>query len=147
MTGGSLNANGGDLFYVTNTDCAISLTNVSLSSRSGVLLRVSGNDGTCERGDAGANGGICVFACSGQVLSGEIIVDSISSLELTLSDESDFTGTINPGGTAGDVSLTLANDSVWTLTGDAYLTSFDGKVKNIVTNDYTVYVNGSAITK
>jgi len=139
MTGGLINANNGDLFYVTGTSGVISLTNVTLSLSNGVLLRVAGDD---EQ-----NGAECSLNAGNQVLTGDILVDDVSSLDLSLTDGTSFTGSINPDGAAGDVSVTLDDDSAWTLTGDAYLSAFSGKTKNIETNGYTVYVNGVAITK
>jgi hypothetical protein len=43
-------------------------------------------------------------------------------------------------------TVTLASGCQWVLTGDSYITSFTGDVSSIVTNGYTVYVNGTAIT-
>lgn len=139
MTGGALNANSGDLFYVTNADVSLSLSNVALSVNNGVLLRVAGNDGQ--------DGGKCSLTAINQILNGKILVDEVSSLDLALTDGTSFTGSVNPDGASGDVSVELDDDSTWTLTGDAYLTAFSGKTKNIETNGYTVYVNGSAITE
>ena len=34
----------------------------------------------------------------------------------------------------------------WTLTGDAYITSFSGDAANVIANGYTLYVNGVALT-
>ena len=147
MTNGSLSANSGDLFYVTNTSANILLEGVTLTLSNGVLLRVAGNDGAHGWGIEGVNGGDCILSATNQVLKGEILVDDGSSLELALSGESSFTGTINSDNTAGTVSVTLANNSVWTLTKDAYLTSFTGRTRNIITNGYTVYVSGDVLIK
>ena len=146
-TGGSILANAGDMFYVTNTTCTISLTNVALTLANDTLLNVAGNSSSRGWGTAGANGGICTFAVSNQVLTGNILVDSISSLDFQLADGSVFTGTINSGAQAGTVSVTLGSGCQWVLTGDSYITAFTGDVSNIVTDGYTVYVNGEAITK
>ena len=146
-TGGSILANVGDMFYVTNTTCTISLSNVALTLANDNLLTVSGNSSSRGWGTAGANGGTCTFTASKQTLSGIITVDSISSLDFQLADGSVFTGSINPTGAAGTVNATLGSGCQWILTGDSYITSFTGDVSNIVTNGYTVYVNGTAITK
>lgn len=145
-TGGSILANAGDMFYVTNTTCTISLTDVELTLANGTLLNVSGNSSSRGWGTAGANGGTCTITVFQQMLEGAIIVDSISSLDFQLSDGSVFTGAINTGGMAGTVGLTLADGCRWILTGDSYITSFTGDVSNITTNGYTVFVNGTAIT-
>ena len=146
-TGGSILANAGDMFYVTNTTCTISLSNVALTLANENLLTVSGNSSSRGWGTAGANGGTCTFTASQQVLNGIITVDSISSLDFQLADGSVFTGSINPTGAAGTVNVTLASGCQWVLTGDSYITSFTGDVSSIVTNGHTVFVNGTAITK
>ena len=146
-TGGSILANAGDMFYVTNTTCTISLTNVSLTLANDTLLTVSGNSSSRGWGTIGANGGACTFTADNQILSGNVIVDSISSLDLALADGTVFTGAINADGAAGTVNVSLDGSSQWTLTGNSYITSLTGDVSNIVTNGYAVYVNGVAITK
>lgn len=145
-TGGSILANAGDMFYVTNTTCTISLTDVTLTLANGTLLNVSGNTSSRGWGTAGANGGSCTFIASSQTLSGNIIVDSISSLDFQMSDSSVFTGAINTSGAAGTVNMTLGSGCQWVLTGDSYLSSFTGDISQIVTGGYSVFVNGVAIT-
>lgn len=93
----------------------------------------------------GSNGGDCDFSVEAQELQGNIEVDSISTLNFELSDESSFTGSINSKKQAGDVSVTLSKDSTWTLTGDSYITEFDGDSDNIKTNGYSVYVDGEKL--
>ena len=145
-TGGSILANAGDMFYVTNTTSTISLSNVALTLANDTLLNVAGNSSSRGWGTAGANGGTCTFTVSNQVLTGDILVDAISSLDFQLADGSVFTGAINTTGAAGTVSVTLGSDCQWVLTGDSYITSITGDASQIVTNGYTVYVNGTAIT-
>ena len=65
----------------------------------------------------------------------------ISSLSLNLKNSS-YTGAITGD---GDVSVTLDTSSTWTLTGDSYLTEFNGDATNVISNGYTVYVNGTAL--
>ena len=146
-TGGSILAKAGDLFYVTNTTCAISLENVALTLANDVLLNVTGNSNSRGWGTAGANGGTCSFTGTNQQLSGNILVDSISGLDFSLANGSVFTGAINTSGAAGTVNVTLASGTTWVLTGDSYITSFTGDVSQMTTNGYSVFVNGLAITK
>ena len=79
-----------------------------------------------------------------QLIEGSITVDDISSLELNL-DKSQFTGEINSSGQKGTVSVTLGDDSKWILTGDSYISEFDGDTDNIVTNGFHVYVDGKEL--
>ena len=145
-TGGSILANAGDMFYVTNTTCAITLNNVALTLANDTLLNVCGNSNSRGWGTAGANGGTCVFTVSGQTMNGNILVDEISSLDFSMLSGSVYTGAINPSGAAGTVNVSIEDGCQWTLTGDCYISSFTGSVDNIVTNGYAVYVNGVAIT-
>lgn len=78
-----------------------------------------------------------------------------SRLTLNLSEGSSFTGSIDgsivnaSGGTVstetGTVTVTLDSTSTWTLTGDSYITEFNGDAGNIISNGYTLYVNGAAL--
>lgn len=49
------------------------------------------------------------------------------------------------GGTTYAYDLTVET-STWTLTGDAYISSFTGNAASVVSNGYTLYVNGVALT-
>jgi hypothetical protein len=146
MTGGSLVSKNGDMFYVTNTSSVITLSGVDLTLADGTyLLRVSGNSNSRGWGTAGANGGNVSFNLSGQTISGNIYVDSISMLDMKLSNSSSFTGAVNTDGTtASALSVTLDSSSTWTLTADSYVTIFNGSLDNVVTNGHTLYVNGTA---
>ena len=138
MTGGSITSYSGAMFYCTNTSSTVTLEDADLVlSEDDVLLIVSEG----RWGKEGSNGGNCVFNAKNQELNGDIIVDSISSLTLNLTDSS-YEGLIDG---SGDVSVTLDENSTWTLTGDSYITSFEGDLSNVNTNRYTLYVNGTAV--
>ena len=147
MTGGSLVSLSGDMFYVTNTDSIINLSGVDLTLADDTyLLLVAGNNSSRGWGTAGANGGIAEFNLSGQTIAGDIMVDSISELAMTISDGSSYTGAINADGTtASSLSVTIDDSSTWTLTGDSYITAFNGNMDNVNLNGYTLYVNGAAM--
>ena len=147
MTGGTLTSNNGDQFYVTNTDCNITLSGVTLVNKDsdGKLLRVTGNSATRGWGTAGKNGAQVTFTADAQTMDGDIEVDSISTLDLTLKNSSTFTGTINivdnaDGGTAveNNAVVTIEKGSKWVLTGDCTITS--------LTNNGTIDFNGHTIT-
>ena len=145
VTGGSITGNNGDMIYVTNTACTIELTGVTLvNNGGGNLLTVSGNDASHGWGTAGANGGDVTFTASAQTLEGAIVVDSISTLALTLRDGSSFTGTINIVDNAEDgaavdnnAAVTIEAGSTWTLTDNCTITSLDNQ-GTIVFNGYTI---------
>ena len=64
---------------------------------------------------------------------------------INISDSTEFTGEINSSGQTGTVSVTLGDDSKWILTGDSYISEFDGDIDNIVTNGFHVYVDGKEL--
>ena len=147
MTGGSLTGKHGDLFYITNTHSVITLSGVALTNEDTTanLMTVAGNLASHGWGTAGKNGAQVELTADAQTLSGDITVDSISTLNFTLKNNSSFTGTLNivdnaEGGTAveNNAVVTLEAGSTWTLTGDCTLTS--------LTNNGTINFNGHTIT-
>ncbi len=147
MTSGSLTAKNGDMIYVTNTHCVLILSGVTLKNEDsdGALLRVVGNSASHGWGTAGSNGAQVEFTADGQVLTGDIVVDTISTLTMTLKNGSSFTGTVNivenaQGGTAvsNNAVVTVESGCTWTLTGNCTLTS--------LTNNGTINFNGYTIT-
>jgi hypothetical protein len=146
MSGGSITSQNGDLIYSTNTTSTVNLENVtcSVTDTSGALLRLAGNDGSRGWGSSGSNGADMTLNAKNQTLNGAMIVDEISSLNLNLADDSHFEGTINSEQEGGVVNVSLSDDSTWTLTGDSYVTTFDGNLEQVEKNGYTLYVNGVA---
>ncbi len=142
MSGGSLTNKNGDVFFVNNTSATITLTDVEITNKDtdGVFLRAA----AAGWGKDGSNGGHVTMVASNQVITGDMLVDEISSLELTLSDDSVFSGAINPDGEEGEVNVIIESGSTWTLTGDSYITSLDADADAIDLNGYTLYVNGTA---
>lgn len=147
MTGGNLTSNNGDMFYITNTDCTLSLSGVDIVNKDSdaYLMNITGNSASHGWGTAGANGAQVTFTADDQTLEGDIRVDSISTLNMTLSGNSTFTGTINideneEGGEAvsDNAVVTIEKGSTWTLTGDCTITS--------LTNNGTINFNGYTIT-
>ena len=141
MNGGSMTCSSGAMFYCTNTSSVIDLDNAELTlSDDESLLIVSAG----RWGKDGKNGGNCILNAKNQILSGSIKVDDISNLELNLTDSS-YEGAINTDGQAGDISVELGNNSTWELTGDSYISSFEGSTDQIITNGYHVYVSGNML--
>lgn len=147
MTGSSLTAKNGDMFYITNTHSVISLSGVSITNedKDANLMTITGNSASHGWGSAGSNGAQAEVTASDQVLVGNIVVDTISTLDLTLSDGSTFTGTIHitdneAGGTAvsDNAVVTIDEGCTWTLTGDCTISS--------LTNNGTINFNGYTIT-
>lgn len=137
--GGSITNENGALFYVTNTYATISLDGVSISNASSDLLTVAQG----PWGTSGENGGALTMTASDQALSGNVTVDSASSLNFEL-DGSSFEGAVT---SEGAVYVSLSDDSTWTLTGDSSVSSLTCDEDAIDLNGYTLLVDGSAYTE
>lgn len=147
MEGGSLLSHKGDVFYVTNTDCTIHLDNVKIQNEdpAGALLRISGNSGSRGWGKAGANGGRARFTVQNQQMEGNILVDSISRLSMTLGKNSRWDGALlqetNDQGHDKDAGadLTIEKGATWNMTADSTVYTLHNEGK-IVTNGHTLTV-------
>ena len=140
MNGGSLTNDNGDIFFVNNTACEISLFNANIvnNDTTGVFLRAE----AAGWGSSGSNGGKVNLTASNQTINGNMLVDSVSTLNLKLTDSSTFSGAINPDGQTGDVYVEVANGSTWTLTADSYVSSLTCDAGSINLNGHTLYVGG-----
>ena len=140
MTGGEMTCHSGAMFYCTNTDSVINLTGAALNlSEDGTLLIVSAG----RWGKDGRNGGDCVLNAEDQELEGTIAVDAISTLELNMVDTT-YTGVIEG---EGRVCVTMDEGSTWMLTGDSYISEFNGDMGCVITNGFVLYVDGVAVTE
>ena len=78
------------------------------------------------------------------------MVDSISTLDMSLTNESFFEGAINTNNTAKNITLKLDKNSKIKLTADTYVTSLedeDTTYENIDLNGYNLYINNIKISK
>ncbi|MBQ9549753.1 MAG: hypothetical protein IJU87_02980 [Lachnospiraceae bacterium] len=139
MNGGSLTNMSGDVFFVNNTVADISLNNADISNRGGgAFLRAA----AAGWGNEGENGGKVNLYADTQEINGDIVVDDISALNLYLSNGSEFTGTVNTGGEAGEVYVELKDGSKWTLTADSFITSLTCDMDAIDLNGHKLYIDG-----
>ena len=143
-SGGEITSLAGDMFYVTNTSCEIKLSDVKFNMADGVFLRAVGNTSSRGWGKKGENGADVKMSLASQSVSGDIVVDDISTLDLTLSS-SDITGAINSDNSSGSIVLTLDGSSSITLTGDSYVTEFNGDILQINSGNFHFYVNGEKL--
>lgn len=154
----------GAMFYFTNTTAKILLSNTKLDfdSSKANLLTVQGNDAN-NWGTAGSNGADIKFTGLNETLSGNIDVDTISSLNMYLLKNSTYTGatTISTNATNTDVSsapitMNLDSTSKWVVTADSTVTNLNvekgasivdenGKTVSIVADGKTVVSGKSSI--
>ena len=140
-----ITTNKGDTFYVTNTTAVINLENNTITNndKSGAFLRIKKD----SWGNSGSNGGNVTLKATNQLIDGDIVIDSISTLTMNLKN-SNFTGKINKSNSAKSIDLNIDKDTKIKLTGNSYVTSFtneDASNSNIDFNGYKLYVNGKAI--
>ena len=123
------------MFFVTNTDANIKLTDCTFTYGSGTFIKIEEGDW----GTSGSNGGTVTLTLNNQEIEGDIIVGSTSSLTLTLVNSS-IKGTINADKSAAKLAIVLDSDSTITLTGNSYYTSLsndDSDNSNIEKGSYT----------
>jgi hypothetical protein len=142
------------LFAVANTTATITLTDVAVtnntnSATNGILLTAAAlNSGTVD-----LNGGNATLTAYGETLVGDVIVDPISTVNLSLkadgsSTPTTLTGAINTANSgAATVSLTIDATSSWVAgNGPSYLTALTGAgAANVSCQTYqlcSVYVGG-----
>lgn len=138
MTGGSLSAGEGPLFFVTNTKALITLADVDLTAPSGILLKAVAADW----GTNGSNGGSTTFTADSETLNGNIVCDNISTIVATLQNGTILNGAINTDNKAKSVELTLDKTSIWNVSATSYLaglTDDDTTFSNIADNGNTIY--------
>jgi len=143
MTGGILSSAEGSMFFITNTDSEINLKGATLKNSTGILLNAAG---TTRWGNQGSNGGNVTLNANSQTLEGIITCDKISTVVLKLTNKSSLKSTINSSNTAKSVTLSLDNDSTWTVTGTSYITALtdvDTTLSNIKDNGNTIYYDSS----
>lgn len=147
-TNSVITTNKGDSFYVTNTSASIDLTNNKIvnNDANGNFLRIQKD----SWGNSGSNGGTVSLNLNNQDIIGNIVVDSISSLNMSMKTDSYYEGVINGDNTAKSITLTIDATSKIKLIKDSYvssLTDADSSYSNINFNGYKLYVNGKAINK
>ncbi len=135
--------NKGDHFFVTNTTAVINLTGNKLTNNdsTGAFLRAQSG----KWGNSGSNGGNVTLNATSQEIIGDIVIDSISSLNMSLT-ESYYKGAIKND---GNIKLTLDTESIIVLTGNSYITSLENATSdnsNIYANGYKLYVNGTEVS-
>lgn len=160
MSGGTLTAENGGMFYTTNTESTFTLSEVELTKveEDAFFLQCTGNTNQRGWGTAGANGADCLFTAIKQEMQGDVIWDSISKLDFYMTEGSRLKGAVvndeTYAGEGGDgyCNLYLDADSTWIVTGDSTVSALycegeivdeNGDSATIKGNDGTVYVEGN----
>ena len=161
MNGGTLTARNGGLFYTTNVDSAITLSNVKITypAVNGFFLRCTGNNNQREWGKSGANGADCLFTAVNQDMIGDVIWDSISRLDFYMSEGSVLRGAVrqeeNYAGSGGEghCNLYIGEGCTWIVTGNSTLGRLscqgtivddEGNAVMVHGKDQTLYMQGNS---
>lgn len=161
MVGGSLTSENGGIFYTTNTESEFILSGVTITAVDGseYFLRCTGNANQRGWGKTGANGADCKFTAISQQMNGDILWDSISTLEMYATSGSMLTGAVlddeSYAGNGGDgyCSLYIDATSGWIVTGNSTVTTLncegsvtdkDGNTVSIIGTDGAIYIQGSS---
>ncbi len=139
----------GAMFYVTNTAANVLLSGTTLNfdSDSANLMTIAGNDSN-SWGTSGSNGGQVTFTLLGETVSGDIDVDTISSLDLYLLGGTTYTGAVNVTENADATEETespaivnVSSDSTWVVTGDVTISALNAEDGATIVDE-----NGNAVT-
>ena len=161
MNGGSLTAKNGGMFYTTNTESTITLSDVDITyaDENDFFLKCTGNSNQRGWGENGKNGADCLFTVTKQEMQGDVVWDSISQLDFYMTDGSILIGAVtddeNNAGEGGDgyCNIYIGEGCTWTVTGDSTLTSLSnsgtivddkGNTVTVKGTDGTVYVEGES---
>ena len=160
MTGGTLISHNGGLFYTTNTQSEFTLSGVTIEAENAdYFLRCTGNRNARGWGQSGRNGADCLFTAIGQEMSGDVIWDSISSLDMRLTEGSVLIGAFIDdescagNGGNGTASLTIDADSTWIVTANSALTDLtcegtiidaDGRSVTVLGGDGSILQQGES---
>lgn len=161
MNGGSLTSNNGGLFYTTNTESTFYLSDVEITYADDCefFLKCTGNQNQRGWGQSGANGADCIFTADSQEMSGNILWDSISTLDFNMQNGSILTGAflqdessvVNSG--SGYANLFIDETSTWVVTENSTLSVLNcegtivdanGNSVTIQGADGTIYVKGTS---
>lgn len=149
----------GAMFYFTNTTANVVLSNTTLDFDSSKvnLMTVQGNDAN-NWGTAGSNGATVTFTGLGETLSGNIDVDTISSLNLYLLQNTTYTGatsistnSVNTSTTDSPITVNLDSTSKWIVTGNSTVTNLNAAAGSSIVdesgNTVTIVANGTTVVK
>ena len=160
MSGGKLISQNGGVFYSTNTESEFVISDVEIeaSEDSEYFLRVTGNTNQRGWGSSGSNGANTNFTAIAQQMNGDVIWDSISTLDFYLTQGSVLTGAVIDDESCAGVGgngysrVVIDNTSTWIVTGNSVVTNLEnagtivdpsGNSVTILGTDGTIYVQGT----
>ena len=137
MTGGSFTAEKGALLYVTNTDADVTLAGTAVKAASGLLAKAAPD----RWGRPGSNGGRLKLRAEREDLTGDLVAETGSSIDVELIEHTTLTGkTVNAG-------MEIDPTSRWEVTGPSSVSILkldgDSALERIQSNGFTVTYNAA----
>ncbi|MEE1044914.1 MAG: hypothetical protein U0L51_05415 [Olegusella sp.] len=148
----------GSMFYLTNTtaDVLVQNTTLGFDSDAADLIYAAGNDAN-NWGTAGSNGATVSFTARDEEMSGDVVADTISSVDLYLLDESTWTGAAsieeNANGSTSEAPITVnvESGSTWVVTADSTVSALNvedgGKVVDADGKTVTIVADGETVVE
>ncbi len=141
----------GSMFYLTNTSANVVLENTTLDfdSENANLILAAGNDSN-NWGSAGKNGATVTFTGIDQELSGAVEADTISSIDLYLTDGTTWTGyavvsdneaATSDTATESPITVNVDATSSWVVTKSCTVSNL-----NVAAGGKVVDESGNAVT-
>ena len=144
----STHTKNGDVFFVTNTNASISITKSSFTHEKegeNAFLRATAS----KWGRDGQNGGNVTLDVRKSPITGAIVVDSVSTANIMLSERAYLKGAINTENTAKSLKIRIDDKSRIVLTGDSYISELKNSVSdnsNIFANGHKLFVDGKEVS-
>jgi hypothetical protein len=155
----------GAMFYITNTavNMVVDSSEILFDSDAANLMTVQGNDSN-NWGTPGSNGGDVTFTALNQSLTGDVDVDTISTLDFYLLEGSVYTGAmtisenaVNTDASENPITVSIDGSSTWILTADTTISNLnaadgasivdaDGNTVTIIADGETVLAGTSDLT-
>lgn len=145
----------GAMFYTTNTsaDIVLEKTKLDFDSSKAALLTAAGNNSN-NWGQQGSNGANITFTGREETLSGDVNVDSISSVTMNLLDTTSWTGAVNldaDGDATGTMIVNIDGSSTWNITKNTTISELHvaqgGKVVDTEGKTVTIVADGSTVVQ
>jgi hypothetical protein len=149
MVGGTLDIKNGGYFHSTNTSSKFLLSGVTLNHTGNdayeYLVRATGS----SRWGSGT-GPTCNFTASAQTMTGKIIYDTASALDVYLKDTSTWTGATEVSTTytgSKTSSISIEAGSKWVVTGNSTISALNNAGTIVDASGNTVTITDSTGTK
>jgi hypothetical protein len=132
---------------------------ISYAKDSEFFLMCTGNTNERGWGNVGSNGSQCTFTADNQKMEGNVIWDTVSTLDFYMTNGSTLTGafindeTYAGNGGSGYANVYISSDSTWVVTADSTVTNLynagkiideNGKTVTVMGTDGKVYVKGDS---